>query len=106
MIAPTERSMPAVRITSVWAMPRVPTTITCWTTSERFAGSRKRSVVRLKYSDREQQDEQRPERRVAVQDVMDAGAQRGFPRRPDGVSRPAAARARGRELSEAIGHGL
>ena len=50
MIAPTDRSMPAVRITSVWAMPRVPTTITCWTTSERFAGSRKRSVVAAKYT--------------------------------------------------------
>ena len=29
MIAPTERSMPAVRMISVWAMPSVPTTITC-----------------------------------------------------------------------------
>ena len=48
MIAPTERSMPAVRMTSVWAMPRVPTTITCWTISERFAGSRKRSAVKAK----------------------------------------------------------
>ena len=48
MIAPTERSMPAVRITSVWAMPSVPTTITCWTISERFAGARKRSAKMLK----------------------------------------------------------
>ena len=48
MIAPTERSMPAVRMTSVWAMPSVPTTITCWTISDRFAGARKRSAVRLK----------------------------------------------------------
>ena len=29
MMAPTERSMPAVRITSVCAIPSVPTTITC-----------------------------------------------------------------------------
>ena len=48
MIAPTERSMPAVRMTSVWAMPSVPTTITCWTISDRFAGARKRSAVMLK----------------------------------------------------------
>ena len=48
MIAPTERSMPAVRMTSVWAMPSVPTTITCWTISDRLAGARKRSAVMLK----------------------------------------------------------
>ena len=40
---PTERSMPAVRITSVWPIARTPTTITCWSTSERFWASRKRS---------------------------------------------------------------
>jgi hypothetical protein len=48
MIAPTERSMPAVRMISVWAMPSVPTTITCWTISDRLPGSRKRSAVTLK----------------------------------------------------------
>ena len=29
MMAPTERSMPAVRMTSVWAAPTMPTTATC-----------------------------------------------------------------------------
>ena len=48
MIAPTERSMPAVRMISVWAMPSVPTTITCWTISDRLPGSRKRSAAIVK----------------------------------------------------------
>ena len=34
MMAPTERSMPAVRITSVWAMPKVPMMVTCCRTSD------------------------------------------------------------------------
>ena len=42
---PTERSMPAVRITSVWPIARTPTTITCWSTSERFWTSRNRSLL-------------------------------------------------------------
>ncbi|MNY36062.1 hypothetical protein D3C86_1705220 [compost metagenome] len=29
MMAPTDRSMPAVRITSVWAMPIMPMMVTC-----------------------------------------------------------------------------
>ena len=44
MIAPTERSMPAVRMISVWAMPSVPTTITCWTISDRLR--RRQEAVR------------------------------------------------------------
>ena len=40
---PTERSMPAVRITSVCPIASTPTTITCWSTSERFWVWRKRS---------------------------------------------------------------
>ena len=38
MTAPTERSMPAVRMMSVWASARVPTTATCWVMSDRFDG--------------------------------------------------------------------
>ena len=40
---PTERSIPAVRITSVCPIASTPTTITCCSTSERFWASRKRS---------------------------------------------------------------
>ena len=40
---PHDRSMPAVRMISVWPMASVPTTMTCWMISEKFAGSRKRS---------------------------------------------------------------
>jgi hypothetical protein len=43
MTAPTERSMPAVRMMSVWAIARVPTTATCCVIRERFAGFQKRS---------------------------------------------------------------
>ncbi len=41
--APMLRSMPAVRMTSVWAIARVPTTTVCCVTNEMFCGSRKRS---------------------------------------------------------------
>ena len=41
--APLERSMPAVRITSVWPMASVPTTMTCCTTSDRLLPVRNRS---------------------------------------------------------------
>ena len=37
---PHDRSMPAVRMISVWPMASVPTTITCWMISEKFLGSR------------------------------------------------------------------
>ena len=42
MIAPTDRSMPAVRMIRVWPTARPPTTATCWITSDRFAGRKKR----------------------------------------------------------------
>ena len=37
---PHERSMPAVRMISVWPIASVPITITCWRISEKFVGSR------------------------------------------------------------------
>ena len=36
MITPTERSMPAVKITKVWAMPKKPTIVTCVSTVEKL----------------------------------------------------------------------
>ena len=36
MITPTERSMPAVKMTSVCAMPRMPMIVTCVSTVERL----------------------------------------------------------------------
>ena len=44
MMTPTERSMPAVRITSVWAMPRVPMMVTCCSTSDRLVGAVKAAL--------------------------------------------------------------
>src|SRR4051795_2230462 len=43
MTRPQDRSMPAVRMTSVWPMASVPSTITCWSTSEKFGPVRNRS---------------------------------------------------------------
>jgi hypothetical protein len=45
---PTERSIPAVRITSVWPIASTPTTITCCSTSERFSAWKKRSDLNEK----------------------------------------------------------
>ena len=44
MTAPTERSMPAVRMMRVWAIARVPTTATCCVISDRFSTRRNRSL--------------------------------------------------------------
>ena len=37
MTVPHDRSMPAVRMISVWPMASVPITITCWMISEKFS---------------------------------------------------------------------
>ena len=42
MMTPTERSMPAVRITSVWAMPSMPMIVTWVSTVERLLAVTKR----------------------------------------------------------------
>ena len=44
-IAPTERSMPAVRITSVCATAMMPTTVTCCSTVESAPGPRNRGAI-------------------------------------------------------------
>src|SRR3569833_3083085 len=43
--APLDRSMPAVRITTVWPTASVPSSITCWTTRDRLPPVRNRSVL-------------------------------------------------------------
>src|SRR6185437_13363262 len=48
MTVPTERSIPAVRMMSVWPIASTPTTITCWSTSERLGPWRKRSLFNEK----------------------------------------------------------
>ena len=50
MIAPMDRSMPAVRMMSVCAMARVPTITVCWIISEIVEGRRNRSLTRPKMS--------------------------------------------------------
>ena len=46
MMTPTDRSMPAVRMISVWAMPSVPMIVTCWRISDRLNGAKKRPPTR------------------------------------------------------------
>ena len=45
MMAPTDRSMPAVRMMIVWPMASVPTTMTCCAMRERLLGSRNRGDI-------------------------------------------------------------
>ena len=45
MMAPTDRSIPAVRMMIVWPMARVPMTITCWTIREMLLACRKLSAT-------------------------------------------------------------
>ena len=72
MIAPTERSMPAVRMTSVWAMPTMPMIVTCCRTSDRLNGGKKRSPTSdAEDQDAEQQDDEGDRRRVAVQEMLE-----------------------------------
>jgi len=40
MMTPTDKSIPAVRITSVWATPRMAMMVTCCSTTLRFSGAR------------------------------------------------------------------
>ena len=42
--APTDRSMPAVRMTSVWPMARHATTATCWSRRDWAFGDAKRGL--------------------------------------------------------------
>ena len=86
--APTDRSMPAVRITSVWAMPSVPTTITCCTISDRLPGDRETVGGDAEEDHRDQQHDQRAERRVGVQDVVDLAPERGLGARGSDDSLP------------------
>ena len=46
MIAPTDRSMPAVSTISVCARPTMPMMVTCWRTSDRLKADRKRPPTR------------------------------------------------------------
>ena len=48
MIAPMDRSMPAVRMISVCPTASEPTTATCCRTMDRFAGVKNRSFTRPK----------------------------------------------------------
>src|SRR6266516_2398576 len=48
MTAPADRSIPAVRMTSVCPMARVPTTMTCWTMREKLPPVKNRSDLMLK----------------------------------------------------------
>ena len=44
-MTPTDRSMPAVRITRVWAIATIPVTVTCCNTSDMVPAVRKRGAM-------------------------------------------------------------
>ena len=72
MMAPTERSMPAVRMTSVWAMPSVPMIVTCCRTSDRLNGAKKPTAdQRAKITTPDQQDDERHRGRIGVEEVLE-----------------------------------
>ena len=48
MMAPHDRSMPAVRMISVWPIARVPTTAVCWAMTPRSVGVANFDVAILK----------------------------------------------------------
>ena len=50
VIEPTDRSIPAVSMTSVWATARVPMIVTWARIVDRLVAVKNRSVNRLKYS--------------------------------------------------------
>ena len=78
MMAPTERSMPAVITISVWAMPITPMIVTCWMISDRLKEERKREpTMRLKSRDAEQQHDRRHRSRIGMEKMLQP-AQRGF----------------------------
>jgi hypothetical protein len=62
MIMPHDKSMPAVRMTSVWPMAMVPTTMTCCMMSEKFCSDRKRSFCVAKEQAGQHQGNEGPQR--------------------------------------------
>ena len=90
-IAPADRSMPAVRMTSVWPSASTAMTVTCGEHEPEVGRREEPAAEDRERDDREEQDRERAQDRAGVQDVLDAQAQRlGF-----GCSNPGRARARG-----------
>ena len=75
-IAPTDRSMPAVRMISVWPSASTAITVT-WASTRREVGRREEPAVQERErDDRHDQHGERSEDRVGVQDVLDPQADR------------------------------
>ena len=90
-MTPTERSMPAVRMTSVWAMPRMPMIVTWVSMVERLLAVAKREELTMHAQQQaEQQHDERHHRRIGVQETLRA-LQEGktvFVERSDGAVAP------------------
>ncbi len=68
MTMPTDRSMPAVRMISVWAMPRMPMMVTCSRIVDRFEPVVKRAQLTDAPSPTPmQQDDEGNDGRIGVQ---------------------------------------
>ena len=71
MMAPTDRSMPAVRMTSVCAAPTMPTIATCCRISvSEKAEKNLPPTSDAEHGERQHQHDQRHRRRVGVQEVL------------------------------------
>ena len=76
-MTPTERSMPAVRITSVCAMPSVAMMVTCCRISDRLNGAKNLPpTMPLKKTTPRSEHQERDGGRIGVQEVLRA-AKRG-----------------------------
>ena len=73
MMTPIDRSMPAVRITSVCPMPRMPVTITWVRTVEKLLAAVKRvRIDRHAEQQAEHQHDERNRRRIDMQEALEA----------------------------------
>ena len=79
-IAPTDRSMPAVRMTSVWPIAKAAITATCCRMMPMVLGGKAR-VEDGEDDEGQQQDQQGADRGVRVQEVLDPLDGRLLPRR-------------------------
>ena len=70
MIAPTERSMPAVRMTRVWPTARAATTAVCWSRMPIEFAVRNVGVAMKNATNATSEQEQRAEPRLAVELVL------------------------------------
>ena len=71
-MAPTDRSIPAVRMIRVWPMANAAMTAVCWMMIDNVAGWANRGLMIVKTMMAIDQHQQRAERGMGVQQMLDA----------------------------------